>query len=540
MDNAAQKLLESATHRTLHASNFSRSSSQASLVLTDLLSRYLALLSSTCAKYAQHAGRTKLTPMDALSALDELGVSLDELKEYGSTEGIELNRYAVKSLRRVEDLNEFRAQLNDGLRQDRNDAIPLQYAPFSGVEDLEEEEYEEEEVEEQAVVDGDEDAEASFDEDNEFYPDLPPNQEPRHVPPIPTLPISPISNPSTPPRKRQRTIDWDPPPHIPDFLPPFPAILPTSPPQTRPEPAEDPVLTENAKNARPHSPALQAPPAQALTSSATADWLMQVPYSQSSLSSQPEYHLPSLPADHASLPARISRFPTPQTDQSLFSAYHHILTSRSSSDKPDNLGTSNPQRHKVAMSLLALTQTSTRWDPPDTLHSNLATNQPRVPAMGPSFAVPTPGGHGFEKVKDKDFKFPSIPGKSVSSTERLSNAVSQQSSRIPELARHVLPSKIFNRTSKLSNPPVMIVDGKQLTYGVGIPAPWNSSSATTTTTDPTTGKKEEKPCAVPDAKLYATWDTETKNYKEHLGRGRQGGRTGKSMLGSALTRRSRV
>ncbi len=108
MDNAAQKLLESATHRTLHASNFSRSSSQASLVLSDLLSRYLALLSSTCAKYAQHAGRTKLTPMDALSALDELGVSLDELKEYGSTEGIELNRYAVKSLRRVEDLNEFR------------------------------------------------------------------------------------------------------------------------------------------------------------------------------------------------------------------------------------------------------------------------------------------------------------------------------------------------------------------------------------------------------------------------------------------------
>ncbi len=86
----------------------------------------------------------------------------------------------------------------------------------------------------------------------------------------------------------------------------------------------------------------------------------------------------------------------------------------------------------------------------------------------------------------------------------------------------------------------MTVDGKQLTYGVGIPAPWNSSSATTTTTDPTTGKKEEKPCAVPDAKLYATWDSETKSYKEPLGRGRQGGRTGKSMLGSALTRRSRV
>ncbi|KAG7442800.1 uncharacterized protein BT62DRAFT_982303 [Guyanagaster necrorhizus] len=534
MDNAAQKLLESATHRMLHASTFSRSSSQASLVLTDLLSRYLALLSSTCAKHAQHAGRTKLTPMDALSALDELGVSLDELKEYGSTEGIELNRYAVKSLRRIEDLNEFRAQLNDGLRQDRNDAIPLHYAPFAGVEELEEDE--DEEVEAQAMFDGEEDAEASFDEDNEFNLDILPNHEPRHAPPIPTLPLSPISNPSTPPRKRQRTIDWDPPPHIPDFLPPFPAILPASPPQTQSELAEEPLPTET-KNTRPHSPALQAPPAQALTSSATADWLMQVPYSQSSLSSQPEWHLPSPPTDHATLPARISRFPTPQTDQSLFSAYHHILTSRSSSD---SLGTSNPQRHKVAMSLLALTQTSSRWDPPDTLYSNLATNQPRVSAMGPSFAVPTPGGHGFDKVKDKDFKFPGIPGKSVSSTERLSNVVSQQSSRIPELARHVLPSKIFNRTSKLSNPPVMTVDSKQLIYGVGIPAPWNSSSATTTTTDPTTGKKEEKPCAVPDAKLFATWDSETKNYREPLGRGRQGGRSGKSILGSALTRKSRV
>lgn len=108
MDNASQKLLESATHRTLHATGFARSSSQASLVLTDLLSRYLTLLTSTCAKYAQHGGRTRLSSLDAISALDEMGVSLDELKDFGSTEGLELNRYAIKSARRAEDLNEFR------------------------------------------------------------------------------------------------------------------------------------------------------------------------------------------------------------------------------------------------------------------------------------------------------------------------------------------------------------------------------------------------------------------------------------------------
>lgn len=77
-------------------------------MLTDLLSRYLALLSSTCAKYAQHAGRSKLTIHDAIEALDELGASLEDLNEYGSGEGKELNRYALHSARRQEELNEFR------------------------------------------------------------------------------------------------------------------------------------------------------------------------------------------------------------------------------------------------------------------------------------------------------------------------------------------------------------------------------------------------------------------------------------------------
>lgn len=108
MDAGAHKLLESAVQRTLHAHAFSRSSSQASAVLTDLLSRYLSLLASTCAKYAQHAGRRGLTIRDAAGAFEDLGVSVDELSEYCATEGRELNRYALYSARRVEDLLEFR------------------------------------------------------------------------------------------------------------------------------------------------------------------------------------------------------------------------------------------------------------------------------------------------------------------------------------------------------------------------------------------------------------------------------------------------
>jgi hypothetical protein len=104
-------VLESATHRTLHAQGFSRSSTQASLVLTDLFSRYLTLLSSTCAKYTAHAGRTRLTARDALAALDELGVGMDELTEYCASEGREMRRFALHTVRRVEDLNELKGQL---------------------------------------------------------------------------------------------------------------------------------------------------------------------------------------------------------------------------------------------------------------------------------------------------------------------------------------------------------------------------------------------------------------------------------------------
>jgi Wiskott-Aldrich syndrome protein len=111
MEHCAQKLLESTIHKTLHAHAFSRSSTQATVVLTDLLSRYLTLLTSTCAKYAQHAGRNKLTIYDALEALEELGASMEDLNGYGSGEGKELNRYALHSPRRQEELNEFRCML---------------------------------------------------------------------------------------------------------------------------------------------------------------------------------------------------------------------------------------------------------------------------------------------------------------------------------------------------------------------------------------------------------------------------------------------
>lgn len=110
MEHSTRKLLETATLETLHAHSFSRSSAQATHVLTDLLARYLALLSTSCAKYAQHAGRLRLTVHDAVSVLDELGVGVEELSEYCATEARDLSRYAVHTARRMEDLNELKGQ----------------------------------------------------------------------------------------------------------------------------------------------------------------------------------------------------------------------------------------------------------------------------------------------------------------------------------------------------------------------------------------------------------------------------------------------
>ena len=104
MEDGTSALLESVTLKTLHAYNFSRTSSEASHVLTDLLSRYISLLAATCAQYAEHAGRSYVSPADIVSSLEELGVSVDELKDYCEGEGREMTRYTSSTARRMEEL----------------------------------------------------------------------------------------------------------------------------------------------------------------------------------------------------------------------------------------------------------------------------------------------------------------------------------------------------------------------------------------------------------------------------------------------------
>jgi hypothetical protein len=254
------------------------------------------------------------------------------------------------------------------------------------------------------------------------------------------LPLSPISNPSTPPRKRQRTSSWQSLSHIPDFLPAFPTDCistdqPLSPQSPR-MPASHPLPL---KIERPPSPLPQLS-----TPTYASDYFTSVPYDQSSLSSIPEWHLPT------SRPPRISqahlpRLPTPQMQPTLISAYHHILTRPS-----PTASAANPSRHKVAMALLSVTRSSPRWEPPDTLYSSSAPCTPRVAAIGPTFPTligEMLQGSGDQKAADTERErkanLPSLPPRAVFLNERITPLITQQSSRIPELARHVLPVRSF-------------------------------------------------------------------------------------------------
>jgi hypothetical protein len=255
----------------------------------------------------------------------------------------------------------------------------------------------------------------------------------------PPLPLSPISNPSTPPRKRPRTAQWQPPSHIPDFLPPFPSSTPRhtpSPPPMALPPAGGSLITpiSPVKHERPVTP----PPE---VSSGAADYRTFVPYTVSSLSSQPMWHLPTrLPSP----PPAVQSYELPMTKSALYSAYHYVLTH----PPPKDPGPVNPARYKIALELIEQTENESRWEPHPSSYAISAPNAPRVAPMGPSYpqtiepAEEKPGKDKGKEV-DSDAKLPKKPPRSILGTERIAPLISQQTSRIPELALRVLPVSLL-------------------------------------------------------------------------------------------------
>ncbi|KAJ7938271.1 hypothetical protein B0H13DRAFT_2301848 [Mycena leptocephala] len=421
MEYASQKLLEAATHRSIHAAAFSRSSTHASAVLTDLLARYIQLLASTAAKYAQHAGRTTVTSTDALEALDDLGFGLQDLIDY-VPEAKELSRYAMYSARRVEELHEFKAHLG---RNDRDDAFPLSYAPYDGEDEDEEMDLDEEEDEEEVEA---------------------------------------------PPQKRQRTLDWD--GHIPSFLPPFPTV--TDAPESPRAESPQPLMPPPPPSAAPLVPQLTA------TSTSAADYVLQVPYEQSSLAEVSQWHLPAL---------LLLPHPAPPHPHqlALYKAFHHILRHPQREPAP-----ANPARHRVAMALLTHTAVTPRWELPDTMYASSTPAPPRAWPIVPTFAVPIADTGAAPR------RFPPTP-RTVAAPDRLAPLVGAQGSRLPELARRVLPPPIYARVTRLSHPPPLARGTTLLKYGPGVPAPWNAPEGKDSGAD---GAKERdaREAKIPDAR----------------------------------------
>jgi Wiskott-Aldrich syndrome protein len=442
------------------------------------------------------------------------------------------------------------------MRQDRDDAIPLEYAPYEG--ELEESsEYEESEDEDMEATD-------AMDVD----PKSPVPQKRRQG--TPPLHLSPISNPPSPSRKRARMSNWNPPEHIPDFLPPFPSneqVPESAHPSPRlSQPPELPPVTDD-------KPAAQV--SQALTTTAsTSDIHIVIPYSQSTLATLPERHLPGPPPRTSSSLTRPSqRYNTPQIEPSFIAAYHYILTHPPPAVPPP----STVQRHRVATSLLGLIQTKSRWTPSDSLYGSVAPCPPRIATVPPSYPVAVTDLGADSKPKDtrdraETFKFPQMNNRPVAGIERLAPLVGQPASRLPDLARHVLHVRpfnyfhhpevnvnvnvdsysfvqpaILNRSTRLAHPPVLQRGSKPLVYGHGVAAPWNSNPIPPTDANgvPQTpiaakskdnsvnGKADEetpKP-AIPDALLFATWDYDSKDFRVPLPRHR--GRMGSIAAGGS-------
>ncbi|KIJ60429.1 hypothetical protein HYDPIDRAFT_98718 [Hydnomerulius pinastri MD-312] len=488
---AASAVLDSVTIKILHAHSFARTSSQASSVLSNLLSRYLILVASACGQYAELAGRSRLSVHDLLACLGELGTNMDELSEYCSTEGVELSRYASSSAKRLDDLADIRGYLGEGLAHE-DDAIPLTYAPLP--EDELEVGSEEDEVEEASEDEVMEDGDA-----------------------VPSATADMFAEPAS--------YRWHPTsPYTPDFLPPFPdASRPQSP---SPTPTPHPIKME-----RPPSPLPQH-----IASATAADYVTQVPYTDSVLATTPQWHLPSQPPSLRKSRAQTVRFPTPSTQQALLSAYHHILTHPVSQPGPPN-----PAKHKVALALVSQVQTNTRWDVPETLYANIVPCPPRVTAIGPSYAIPHSAlediraGKDVEKELEKKSLLPAAPPRPVFSNDRPVFLASQQSSRIPELARQVLPGSVLARTSRLTHPPILQRGSQKLYYGSGVPAPWNSSPFGASGAQGGKGGDDSNSMAngreapsftLPDAQMFATWEYEAKHCQEPLFAGRRGRTSG--------------
>ncbi|GJJ13966.1 hypothetical protein Clacol_008223 [Clathrus columnatus] len=541
------QVLHTTTTRALHAHNFSKTSTRATYILTNILSRYLILLSETCARHAQHAGRTGITVREAVSALEEIGVDIDELREYAEGEVEDLLRYTAQTAKRAEELAEIKSAIRDGSYYDPSNDIPLVYAPFD------EEDISDDEAANQPI---------KTEEYPEYYlQPLTRNAENKDIFDVEHLASSvfPILSPEepgsqSPPHKRTRLpSNSDLPDYIPNFFPPFPidpqipnSSLPRelTPPMptlvalqqnTKDHPSSQPVesrtqVSEFRNDFKSHLPVRQPSPALPASTSTTSSYLTNIPYEQSSLANTPEWRLPK-----AAAPVTLTS--SSSSISALLSSYSYL---QSSSLSAVDVLSPNPLRHGLSMMLVGLS--SRAYSPAATLFGSSVVNTcgpiPRRAAPLPAQAIPL-DKNGKPIISSSIHTLPLPPpewhARSVAGPIAYAEPTTTQGSRIPLLARGTLPHSVLTKSTRLVAPSPLERTGQKLFYGPPIPAHWNSGTVGEHKAPRGKDKdedNEEVTKVLADAHLLAAWDYDPKDFRVGLPMARRGSKVGNPVFTS--------
>ncbi|KAJ7799783.1 hypothetical protein B0H14DRAFT_2387847, partial [Mycena olivaceomarginata] len=81
---------------------------------------------------------------------------------------------------------------------------------------------------------------------------------------------------------------------------------------------------------------------------------------------------------------------------------------------------------------------------------------------------------------------------------------------------------VYARVTRLAHPPPLARGSKILKYGQGAPAPWNAGTTGAGADGDGDGGKGEEDKKIPDARVYATWEYESKDFR--VGIKNRGGR----------------
>lgn len=550
MENTAHAHLHRATLRTLHSHNFTSSSSIASHTLTTLYASYLDLLARACAARAQHAGRTGVGWADAVGALEEVGVTIEELDGWGRTEAGEVGRKYVVAAKdkdfygldrdkekakagdggkgrgvlgvsswhangvgvsvgpgveeaRRKELVEVDEYVSEGLVRDPSSWIPLVYAQLPS-----------------PVQSDDEDEQDDSRPYDVYAPDMDskPNGDANGI----ALPPSPVSRSPSP--KRARTDRWatSPPDHVPDFLPPFPSI-------TTPPPVSAPAQTSPVKSRHKSVPSISASGA--------------IPYVRSALANVSPASLPPINPPNALPPIQantgVGTVASPSVALREAMAQY---TSEPTAPFPFSTNISatgaaggSAARSRAARVLAsALTQA---FDASDSLFgawggvetSSVGGHGEGVPVFLDAQGEMMTGKKSLDKVGP--LAISGVGGRVVPREEDIGSVMGYLNSSILPLARTFLAPSVLHKTTRIIPPQPLRdsadADKAQPMYyhpERAVLAPW---CVPVPEADGGGGASGDTANALPEAKLVPTWDWPDKDYESALvvrrGRGIVGG-----------------